>query len=158
MANDSEKTGSAQPGAASATPKKRLFVAQVELEFVVYAADKAEAAELAYEAFRDDATMDLYESDFYVRPLIAKDGKFYYPGGYSKNSLVYGTDDDRSLKELADEEIAALPPPLVKARSCNMHEDCDAVDGAWRAAHPGAPDDVGHVHCRDEDCEDCFPK
>lgn len=46
--------------------------------------------------------------------------------------------------------------PPRPARSCNLHQDCNAIDdeawddetGLWRRRKP--------YHCHIDDCEDCF--
>lgn len=47
--------------------------------------------------------------------------------------------------------LAAMSPPVPKARACNMHDDCDAADAKWQVR-----DGKRAAHCHSDDCEDCF--
>jgi hypothetical protein len=48
---------------------------------------------------------------------------------------------------------ATAQPSAKRARSCNMHDDCDAEDERARASGRPRP-----AHCSSDDCEECFGK
>jgi|SRR5579859_3736937 len=90
----------------------------------------------------------------------------HQPHGYGGCSVRIATSDgddycpcNLDANEAVVDSGAIPAQPKVEApkqRGCNRHNDCDAADAKWLAAHPEEKFVPFSFHCHDDECEDCF--
>lgn len=99
-----EKKPVAAPG------EKKLWCCKVEIELPVVASSEEEAAEIAEEHIRDDI-WNLSPTDFIC------DVATYYGGGWEKNSLPWGGDnDDEDIEFFMKKQMKPAPKSKLHGR------------------------------------------
>lgn len=77
------------------------------------------------------------------------------PRGGRRGRLIRERDAEKHVRGEGLDAVLIAGGEEARKRTCNRHDDCDAVDERFKAKSLPLPVDL---HCHDEDCEDCFGK
>lgn len=76
---------------------KKLIIMTAETSVVVYAEDEKEAIDIIRTNITD-ITREISDLDFMASY------NYYIPEGWDENCIPYGSDDDRTIKEILEED------------------------------------------------------